>query len=155
MQACDMSHRPNNPQESSSATLARLQAAGAHAGAVCTGGLDVIRKEAWPFYRTISGVRLHWVLEEPKGPKAKRRPAHDVLSACRTGGGQRSQRPHKIAARDSLFWHGALPGDRSPYRTPQRHHSAGGRGNRVPSERTSLFFMTLGLELGDTKVYEP
>jgi len=24
-----------------------------------------------PFYRTISGVRLCWVLEEPKGPKAR------------------------------------------------------------------------------------
>ena len=34
------------------------------------GGLDVIRKEAWPFYRTISGVRLYWVLEAPQGPKA-------------------------------------------------------------------------------------
>ena len=34
------------------------------------GGLDVIRKEARPFYRTISGVRLYWVLEEPKGPTA-------------------------------------------------------------------------------------
>ena len=32
------------------------------------GGLDVIRKEAWTFYRTISGVRLCWELEEPKGP---------------------------------------------------------------------------------------
>ena len=30
---------------------------------------DVIRKEAWPFYRTIPGVRLCWELEEPKGPK--------------------------------------------------------------------------------------
>ena len=30
---------------------------------------DVIRKEAWPFYRTSSGVRLCWELEEPKGPK--------------------------------------------------------------------------------------
>ena len=29
----------------------------------------MIRKEAWPFYRTISGVRLYWVLEEPNGPK--------------------------------------------------------------------------------------
>jgi len=29
----------------------------------------VIRKEARPFYRTISGVRLCWELEEPKGPK--------------------------------------------------------------------------------------
>jgi hypothetical protein len=29
----------------------------------------VIRKEAWPSYRTISGVRLCWELEEPKGPK--------------------------------------------------------------------------------------
>ena len=27
------------------------------------------RKEAWPLYRTISGVRLCWVLEETKGPK--------------------------------------------------------------------------------------
>ena len=35
----------------------------------CTGGLDVIRKEAWSFYRTISGVRLCWELEEPEGPK--------------------------------------------------------------------------------------
>jgi hypothetical protein len=31
--------------------------------------LDVIRKEARFFYRTISGVLLHWKLEEPKGPK--------------------------------------------------------------------------------------
>jgi len=34
-----------------------------------TGGLDVIRKEAGPSYITISGVRLCWELEEPKGPK--------------------------------------------------------------------------------------
>ncbi|KAJ1465568.1 hypothetical protein T484DRAFT_1922600, partial [Baffinella frigidus] len=34
-----------------------------------TGGLDVIRKEARPLYRTSSGVRLCWELEEPKGPK--------------------------------------------------------------------------------------
>ena len=33
--------------------------------------VDVIQKEAWPFYRTISGVRLYWVLEEPKGPKGE------------------------------------------------------------------------------------
>ena len=38
---------------------------------LCTGGLDVIRKEAWPFYRTSSGVRLCWELEKPKGPKGK------------------------------------------------------------------------------------
>jgi hypothetical protein len=29
----------------------------------------VIRKEAWPFYRTTSGVRLCWELEEPEVPK--------------------------------------------------------------------------------------
>ena len=29
----------------------------------------MIRTEAWSFYRTISGVRLCWELEEPKGPK--------------------------------------------------------------------------------------
>ena len=33
------------------------------------GGLDMIRKEAWSFYRTIFGVRLCWELEEHKGPK--------------------------------------------------------------------------------------
>ena len=36
---------------------------------LCTGGPDVMRKEAWPFYRTSSGVRLCWELEEPKRPK--------------------------------------------------------------------------------------
>ena len=39
------------------------------AAILCTGGLDVIRKEAWFFYRTIFGVRLCWELEEPKRPK--------------------------------------------------------------------------------------
>ena len=39
------------------------------AAILCSGGPDVIRKEAWSFYRTISGVRLCWELEEPKGPK--------------------------------------------------------------------------------------
>ena len=37
------------------------------------GGADVIRKEAWPFYRTISGVRLCWELGKPKGPKGLHR----------------------------------------------------------------------------------
>ena len=37
------------------------------------GALDVIRKEAWPFYRTSSGVRLCWELEEPKGPNGMER----------------------------------------------------------------------------------
>ena len=39
------------------------------AAILCTGGPDVIRKEAWSFYRTSSGVRLCWEFEEPKGPK--------------------------------------------------------------------------------------
>ena len=39
------------------------------AAVICTRGLDVIRKEAWSVYKTISGVRLFWELEEPKGPK--------------------------------------------------------------------------------------
>ena len=42
---------------------------GPGAAILCTGGPDATRKEAWPFYRTISGVRLCWELEEPKGPK--------------------------------------------------------------------------------------
>ena len=46
------------------------------AAILCTGGPDVIKQEAWPFYRTNFGVRLCWELEEPKGPTAvlSRRP---------------------------------------------------------------------------------
>ena len=33
------------------------------------GGLNVIRKEAWPFYIKNSGVRLFWEFEAPEGPK--------------------------------------------------------------------------------------
>jgi len=41
----------------------------------------VIRKNAWPFYRTISGVRLCWELEEPKGPNGLAR-LRVLLSSC-------------------------------------------------------------------------
>ena len=41
------------------------------AAILCTGGADVIRKEAWSFCRTIPGVRLCRELEEPKGPKGQ------------------------------------------------------------------------------------
>ena len=34
------------------------------------------RKQAWPFYRTISGVRLCWELEEPTGPEGS------MLESC-------------------------------------------------------------------------
>ena len=37
----------------------------------------MVRKEAWPFYRTISGVRLCWELEEPKGPEGS--PLRDTV----------------------------------------------------------------------------
>ena len=40
---------------------------------LCKEGADVIRKEAWPFYRTISGVSLCWELEGPAGPKGRDR----------------------------------------------------------------------------------
>ena len=42
------------------------------AATICTGGPDVIRKEAWSFYRKKSGVRLCWELEEPQGPEGTR-----------------------------------------------------------------------------------
>ena len=51
----------------------RLSLAGS-AAILCTGGPDVIRKEAWPFDRTISGVRLWWELEEPEGLPGRTRP---------------------------------------------------------------------------------
>jgi len=45
-------------------------------------GLDVIRKESWPFHRTIAGVRLCWELEEPQGPICK--PASGSLASSRS-----------------------------------------------------------------------
>ena len=67
----------------------------------CVRGLDVIRKEAWPFYRTISGVRLCWELEEPKGPKG----LHEwntgrivvAIAWCARWGGSRREREFFIA----------------------------------------------------------
>ena len=35
----------------------------------------MIRKEVWSLYRTSSGVRLCWELEEPKGPEGRARDA--------------------------------------------------------------------------------
>ena len=46
---------------------------------LCTGGPDVIKNEAWSFYRTISGVRLCWELEEPYGPKGRATHSEVVL----------------------------------------------------------------------------
>ena len=44
-------------------------------------------KEAWPFYRTSSGVRLWWELEEPKGPKGTQAAASSLDRAgVGTGG---------------------------------------------------------------------
>ena len=53
------------------------------AAILCTWGPDVIRKEAWSFYRTSSGVRLCWELEEPKGPKGilQRRSVEEAAGA--------------------------------------------------------------------------
>ena len=45
----------------------------------------MIRKEAWTFYRTISGIRLCWVLEEPKGPKGLLVPVRVLEPAAHPG----------------------------------------------------------------------
>ena len=42
-------------------------------------GADVIQKEAWPFYKTISGVRLCCELEEPRGPKCQLMKRHSEV----------------------------------------------------------------------------
>ena len=45
----------------------------------------MIRKEAWSFYRTISGVRLGWELEEPEEPTGLARTAPSMLGPSRKG----------------------------------------------------------------------
>jgi len=49
---------------------------------LCTGGLDLIRKEALSFYRTSSGVCLSWVLEESKGPEGIMRQTPVRVAIC-------------------------------------------------------------------------
>ena len=46
-------------------------------------GLDVIRKEAWPFCRRSSGVRLCWEPEGPKGPKGPKGPTGPIQGSLR------------------------------------------------------------------------
>jgi len=43
-----------------------------------TGGPDVIPKDAWPFYRTVPGVRLCWELEQIERRKKVRHPCTDM-----------------------------------------------------------------------------
>ena len=61
---------------SPSTQQAQASALGSHSSRLprssVQGGFDVIRNDAWPFYRTISGVCLCWELEEPKGPQGSR-----------------------------------------------------------------------------------
>ena len=64
-----------NPSPSPSLSLCVNQRL---AAILCTGGPDVIRAEAWSLYRTISGVRLCWELEEPKGP-TRLSPVHEGM----------------------------------------------------------------------------
>jgi hypothetical protein len=52
-------------------TRLRITLLAGFAAKLCTGGLDVIQKDAWSFYSSILGVHLYWELEEPKGPKGR------------------------------------------------------------------------------------
>ena len=67
-----------------------------------TGGADVIRKEAWSFYRTISCVRLCWELEELKVPKGLGRWSSQGIQLAEGGdglgevGGLRGQLLHAL-----------------------------------------------------------
>ena len=54
------------------------------AAILCTGGADVIRKEAWSFIRTSFGVRLCWELEEPEG-STEWAGRGGSLKSCRVG----------------------------------------------------------------------
>ena len=68
----------------------------------------MIRKEAWSFYRTISGVRLSWELEEPKGPRARPARASGTL-----GGGTGTQPPGRatpLAREPALRFRGQVLG---------------------------------------------
>ena len=80
----------------------------ASAAILCTEGLDVIRKEAWSFYRTISGVRLCWELEEPKGPQG---PSSSIPASH-----------HRRRPPDRNDWHPTRPCSPSRRRFPSKSH---------------------------------
>jgi len=63
--------------------------AATHVGCPCP--WHVIRKEAWPFYRTSSGVRLCWELGEPKGPKGSL--GHNIEGLIAGVGGEEGEHP--------------------------------------------------------------
>ena len=71
----------NEGEEVAATSRARKRHPRASAPLLCTGGPDVIRKEAWPFYRKISGVRLYWELEEPKGPTGPPPWMYDLITS--------------------------------------------------------------------------
>jgi len=63
------------------------------------GGLNVIRKEAWLFCRTNSGVRLCWELEAPNGPKG---PSHHDLASRGAQKLRQWSRPHALTVQGYL-----------------------------------------------------
>ena len=78
-------HRLETKVPKQSTVASQEEGVGVAAAILCTGGADVIRKEAWPFYRTICGVSLCWELEEPKGPKGLKDVAHFSAQHARSG----------------------------------------------------------------------
>ena len=77
------------------------------------GGYHVIRKEAGPFCRTSSSVRLWWEPEEPKGPKLA--PDRQVRGVGDSRG------PHRIAPRDDAGQGGVVCARRRLHLQPLRH----------------------------------
>ena len=84
----------------------------------------MIRKEAWPFYRTSSGVRLCWELEEPKGPKKEGAEAGDLPRNRLTCTGPLSGSRSKVVA---------LENPRNSSQNIKKWTRAEHRSNRLPA----------------------
>ena len=98
----------------------------------------MIRKEAWPFYRTISGVRLYWVLEEPKGPEVRSSiyELEMLVVEVKWEGGSKSMRMLFISA----VALGVLVGETAALNAPasQVSHSATGARTAPSAEAPSM-----------------
>ena len=96
----------------------------------------VIRKEAWSFYRIISGVRLCWELEEPKGPKGKaawHRASHMLFLTASACPASRSVRLSKRNVRSAQrAGYEGCTGDRLGSAQEEEEESFWRRANKKP-----------------------
>ena len=109
----------------------------------------VSRKDAWPFYGTIAGVRLCWELEEPEGPKGSQEKKKGTRPSCMGRSGNSSAAYFVMRNRSLEYGESRCGLDTQHQGTTPRHMHAGAqalfwhifsrnRGTSLTRKRTPL-----------------